>query len=517
MGSVRSGARFHVFMTGQRLLLINPPAVNGIKFTRQGRCQEREDVLGTTKPPYTLVVIASLLRQRGVAFRLFDQTASELTTDEVIARLDRDGFHPTAIVFASTTPTLDADVAEMVRLKRHFHAPLFCFGPHASAAAGESMARAPEVDGMFVGEPEDDVVALAMRDRLDVLNGIPGLTYRRHGEVVPHATQGVFAGFAGMPFPAWDLLPLEKYTLPLEGKPYVLVETSRGCPYTCDFCVAPIHQGHKFRERDATAIVDEMEEAKRTLGVTYFYLWGDTVTLNAKSFTRFCDELIARNLGVHWFGNARADNLVNPEFVRKLRASGCWMLSMGIESESEDVRKDMVKRLEEQKVRAAFRNLRDAGIKSFAFFIYGYPGETPATMERTTDYAIELDPDFANFYPAVPYPGTDLYAKVKREGLLASDDWSRMEYSYYVMRGNGLDETTVMRAIQRARRRFFLRPAYVARHGTDLVRLLFTKQHVVRDALSKFLFGNPVTASPRPPHGGDGGGRVGEAAASASR
>ena len=95
-----------------------------------------------------------------------------------------------------------------------------------------------------------------------------------------------------MPFPAWDLLPLEKYTLPLEGVPYVLVETSRGCPYTCDFCVAPIHQGHKFRERDAKAIVDEMEQAKRTLGVSHFYLWGDTVTLNQKSFSRFCDELV---------------------------------------------------------------------------------------------------------------------------------------------------------------------------------------------------------------------------------
>ena len=143
---------------------------------------------------------------------------------------------------------------------------------------------------------------------------------------------------------------------------------------------------------------------------------------------------------------------------------------MGIESESEDVRKDMVKRLEEQKVRAAFRNLREAGIKSFAFFIYGYPGETAESMERTTAYALDLDPDFANFYPAVPYPGTDLYEKAKREGLLASEDWSLMEYSYYVLRGNGLDEASVMGAIQRARRKFFLRPKYLARHAGDLVQ-----------------------------------------------
>jgi hypothetical protein len=70
----------------ERVLLINPPAIDGIKFTRQGRCQEREEVLGTTKPPYTLVVIAALLRARGIACRVIDQTASNIPTAEVIPR-----------------------------------------------------------------------------------------------------------------------------------------------------------------------------------------------------------------------------------------------------------------------------------------------------------------------------------------------------------------------------------------------------------------------------------------------
>ena len=478
----------------ERVLLINPPAIDGIKFTRQGRCQEREEVLGTTKPPYTLVVIAALLRARGIACRVIDQTASNIPTAEVIATLDREGFRPTMILFPSTTPTLDADVLEMRVLKAHYAAPMFCFGPHASTVPQLSMERAPDVDGMFVGEPEDGVLALVTRGDRSSLAGIPGLTYRdAAGAIVAHTSHGSFTGFAEMPIPAWDMLNLGDYTLPLEGKPYILIETSRGCPYTCDFCVAPIHQGHKFRERDATRLVDEMEYAVKTLGVKHFYLWGDTVTLNAKSFVKFCDELIARNIGARWFGNARADNLVDPAFVQKLRDSGCWMLAMGIESESEEVRKDMVKRLEEQKVRTAFRNLRATGIKSFAFFIYGYPGETLESMDRTTAYAIDLDADFANFYPAVPYPGTDLYDKAKREGMLVSDDWTRMEYSYYLLRFGDINETTVMAALQRARRRFFLRPRYIARNFGDLVKLAFTKRHIVADVLGQFLFGNPIT------------------------
>jgi radical SAM superfamily enzyme YgiQ (UPF0313 family) len=280
----------------------------------------------------------------------------------------------------------------------------------------------------------------------------------------------------------------------------VIVETSRGCPYACDFCVAPIHQGHKFRERNAKALVDEIERSYRDLGVQFFYLWGDTVTLNVKSFSAFCDELIARQLPIHWFGNARADNLIDPAFVHRLKRAGCWMLALGIESESDDVRKNMVKRLERQKIQTAFRNMRDAGIKSFAFFIFGYPGETLRTMDQTTEYAIELDPDFANFYPAVPYPGTALYAKCEREGLLGpeTDDWSKMEYSYYLLRGNGLDESVVMQAINRAKRRFFIRPGYVARHLGDVARLALTKQELVWQVFRRTVLGTRVVDATTP-------------------
>jgi radical SAM superfamily enzyme YgiQ (UPF0313 family) len=354
------------------------------------------------------------------------------------------------------------------------------------------MTRAAGIDGMFVGEPEDAVLALAALESTDRLDEVPSLTFRRGSEVVPHRAHGSFTGFLNAPYPAWDLLDLNRYRVPLADRPYVIVETSRGCPYSCDFCVAPIHQGHKFRERSAQALVDEIERGYREFGLQFFYLWGDTVTLNVKTFSAFCEELIARRLPIQWFGNARADNLGDLSFVQRLKASGCWMLALGIETESEDTRKDMMKRLEGQKIRTAIRNMRAAGVKSFGFFILGYPGETPANLDRTIDYALDLDPDFANFYPAVPYPGTDLYAKAKRDGLLASEDWSRMEYSYYLLRGNGLDEPTVMAAINRARRRFFLRPTYLVRHTGDVLRIAASKWKVVWQVAPRMMFGRRV-------------------------
>ncbi len=481
-------------MLGRQTLLINPPLINGVAFTRQGRCQEREDVLGTTKPPYTLALLGALLRNAGHDVRLIDATAERLDMSQVAQRLDADGFSPTLIVFPTTTPTLDADVAALSVLKTRFRAPLFCFGPHASTTPAESMARAVAVDGMFVGEPEDGVMQLAGLDSLDRLAEVPNLTWRNGGAVVPHRAHGTFTGFLDAPYPAWDLLKLDRYSLPLVDKPYVLVETSRGCPYSCDFCVAPIHQSHKFRERSAKVLVDQIERSYRELGIEFFYLWGDTVTLNVKSFTAFCDELIARNLPIQWFGNARADNLTDPAFVHRLKRAGCWMLALGIESESEEIRKDMVKKLERKKIETAFANMRAAGIKSFAFFIYGYPGETAQTMNQTTRYAIDLDPDFANFYPAVPYPGTALYDKCVRDGLLRPEDadWSKMEYWYYLLRGHELNDRLVMDAINTAKRRFFLRPGYIARHAGDVVKLAMSKQAIVWQVLTRTVFGSKV-------------------------
>ena len=119
------------------------------------------------------------------------------------------------------------------------------------------------------------------------------------------------------------------------------------------------------------------------------------------------------------------------------------------------------------------------------------PAKRSRRWNGTTRYAIELDPDFANFYPAVPYPGTALYEKCVREGWLKPEDaeWTRMEYSYYMLHGNGLDERTVMEAINRAKRRFFLRPSYITRHLGDVARLALTKQAIVWQVLSRTILG----------------------------
>ena len=361
-------------------------------------------------------------------------------------------------------------------LKARTGAPIVSFGPHASAAPDAAIARATGVDGLLIGEPEEGAAALAGLAPGGDWRAVDNLLFRDRGAIVRHRASGRFAGFAQAAGPDWTGVDFSHYRLPLVNAPYALVETSRGCPYTCDFCVAPIHQGRTFRARAAERVVAEIARGVAERDLRYFYLWGDTVTLNLKTFGTLADALIASRLRIRWLANARADNLADPRFVNKLRASGCWMLSFGVEAWSPDSRDAMQKRLGQAAIRAAVANLKAAGIFSFAFFILGYPGETRVSMERTIDYASELDVDFAGFYPAVPYPGTVMGDRAAAAGWLTPpDDWSRLEYSHYAMRDGDLDEATVLGMIARARRRFFLRPGYLARHAWDLARVAMTK------------------------------------------
>ena len=213
----------------------------------------------TTKPPYTLALGAALFRERGWSVRLDDLTATARSVEDLIARLDADQFHPTLIVFPSTTPTLEADAAEMAKLKARYGAPVFGLGAFASTTPLESMERAPVVDGFFIGEPEDGLLALGALDSLSDLDTIPSLTFRRQGQIVPHRAHGTFTGF--LDCTVSGVGPARSGRSPASGRQQIVRpgRNVEGLSVFMRLCVAPIHQGHKFRERSAKALVDEIE------------------------------------------------------------------------------------------------------------------------------------------------------------------------------------------------------------------------------------------------------------------
>ncbi|RME56401.1 radical SAM protein [Candidatus Parcubacteria bacterium] len=446
-----------------RVLLLNPPPVKGVRYTRESRCQEQESVLGTVKPPLTLAILASILRNRQIDFLLVDANIERLSVSQILQRLSMQSFRPDLIVMATTTPTILSDMVVARALKNVLGAKIVAFGPHVSGAPMATLGEYPWLDAVIVGEPEWPVEQICLASNLDDLKEAPGILLQKElherGACVPARVQDINL----LPYPAWDLLPLEKYTLPFVNEPYLLVETSRGCPPACNFCVVPLTHGRVFRQRDAHDIVDEIQYGYENFGIRYFNLWADTFTMRQRFLLDFSQEMLERSLPVYWFANTRIDTLSSLEVVRQLRASGCWMLSVGIEVADDNIRYGLSKKFTKEHVHKVIGWLRETGIISVSFFILGYLGENVDTMKMTIDFALDVDPDFAAFYPAVPYPGTPFYAEIERRGWLATKDWSRYNYSDYVINNHALTRTTVLQLQKEAYRRFYLRPRVVWR------------------------------------------------------
>ena len=191
-------------------------------------------MLGTTKPPvladrHRVAVATAGHRLPGDR----PDRRARRRPQSVIDRLDAEVVRPGLIVFCSTTPTLAFDVSEMVTLKRRYGAPLVCFGPHASAAAGRvdgARARRRRHDrGRTRGRGGRHRPARIAGRRLR--DPRRGAAPQRHG-VAPRRTRACSRGSSTCRRRRGTCCRSKRYRLPLVNEPYVLIETSRGCPYT---------------------------------------------------------------------------------------------------------------------------------------------------------------------------------------------------------------------------------------------------------------------------------------------
>ena len=449
-----------------KVLIIEPPDPPGERYTREMRCQERREVLGTLKPPLTPALLCALFEREGVPFAALEGLSAEAARAELRKR----NFDPDLILFPTCTPTVSRDMEFAARLKRGTAARTAAFGSHTSGAPELTLEQFPELDIAIVGEPEETALELVrVLGEGRALESVPGVVCRdANGAITAAPARAGVADLDALPMPEWRHFELSRYRVPLFGKKFLLVEISRGCPHGCGFCVVPLTHGGKVREKSPERIVEEIAFMKKTHGVSFFYFWGDTAIYRRGHVEEMCELLIKEKTNIEWISNTRPEAVTDSSIAQLLRRGGCLMLSMGAESADPGVLDAMGKKLDPGALRRAVRLLRGAGIRSFVFFMFGYPGETKATMKKTADFAIELDPDYANFSPVTPYPGTPLYRKCVEQGLLASDEWRRVDYSDYVLNPPGLPRDTVMRMVRRARRRFYMRPALFARAIRDL-------------------------------------------------
>ena len=447
-----------------RVSLINPAF-----STIYGPYQYAARVGATPQMPLGLCYLAGAARRAGHEVQLIDAEAEGYAReDDLIDEIE--SFRPDAVGFTATTPLIPevADLTKKVK-RRLPGAFTIVGGVHVSSVLEQiySDRYAPEADVCVYGEGENTLVAVLKAHEAGApLEGVPGILFRRNGEVVktPSAEPPVLDD---LEIPARDLLKVDRYQWSIPGKGIQAVTsliTMRGCPFQCAFCEVSKIFPMKVRYRSDDAVVDEIELIQRQFGIRHLMIQDDTLTLSRKHSLALAKRIRERGVRLTFEGYTRAD-LVDEELLVTLKEAGLVRLSFGVESGSDEILKAIRKGTTTEMYRMAYKLCKKIGIETRCSFMIGHPHETKETVKKTIAYINSLDVYQAYVNVATPYPGTELY-EMARDGVgglkLLSTDWK--EYRRYgnpVIEVNDLTAQDLKRLQRHAYLRFYLRPRII--------------------------------------------------------
>ena len=445
-----------------KVLFINPPADRGVRMQREGRCMQHAGTWSSVWSPLSLACCAAVLREAGHEVGITDCIAENISFRGLEGVVGN--FAPELAVINTATPSIVSDLyaADTAR-KVNSRIRTAVIGVHVTALPEEVLRAGRSVDFAVRGEPEMTVMKLcgALAGGGDAWD-VDGISYMKDGSVVHNGPAPFITDLDALPYPAYDLIKTEKYTLPFSGDKFLLVSAGRGCPHRCGFCTEHVYYGSRLRLRTPAGPADEVLHWRDALGVRSFFFWSPGFTLDRANCAGLAEELLRRNAGVEWMCNSRVDD-VDGELLALFRRAGCRTIGFGIESGDDEVLRGMRKGIDTAESAAAVRAAKEAGLEVVANVVVGHPGDSEASIRRTIHFVKRLGVDYAQFYCAVPFPGTQLYSDAKKNGRLASEDWRRYEQSYSVLNLEGLTPKRIMKLRKRAFREFYLRPGTVLR------------------------------------------------------
>lgn len=439
-----------------KVFLLNPPTLDGENFIREGRCTQEEGIWSTVWPPVSLCTLAAMLRAENIEVHLRDCSASGLKLEELMSQMK--SISPDIIIWSTGTPSIISDLKIAEIFKAHFPTTKTAvFGTHVTALDEKVLNANSDIDFIIRNEPEETAVELikAIKDQRDIKT-IEGLSFIEKGRFLCNPTRDFIGDLDSMPMPAWDLINIEDYKLPLINEKYLIVAPLRGCPYSCSFCTCQTYYGKKLRKKKVSLVVDEIEFNKKHYGVDHIFFWAETFVLDRNYIKDLCNEMLKRKVNIRWVSNSRTD-IITQDLMNLMAKSGCFMMSFGIETGNQEVLDLTKKGTKVNQARECIEWAREAGITTVGHFILGLPGETKESMEQTIQYAKEVGVHFAQFYHAVPFPGSRLYNEALEKGWVSDQSFDRFRQDSPMMEINGLKAEVIEKYQKRAMSEFYLR------------------------------------------------------------
>jgi anaerobic magnesium-protoporphyrin IX monomethyl ester cyclase len=394
-------------------------------------------------PPLGVTYVAAAFESAGAEVRIFDYIVSEFTAKKLKAEID--AFRPHVV--GSTSVTLNfPGAAEIVCMAKQHRPSLITVmgGPHVSFDASRILLNYPEIDLIVRGEGEQTIAEL-MSAEMDpaAWEDIRGLTFRRDGQITATDSRPFIEDLDTLPLPARHLLPLSRYQA--LGYPISII-TSRGCPYSCIFCLGRRMVGNRVRQRSASLVVDEIEQIL-AYGINRINVADDLFVSHRGKVREVCGEILRRSLRFAWSAFARV-NTVDLDTLVLMRKAGCDSVSFGVESGNPEILERIGKGITREQVREAVSMCRTAGIIAHTSFIAGLPGETPDTLRETEAFASSLG-SLYGYHHLAPFPGTTVRDEVEKYDLeILTDDWTLYDANHAIVRTSSLSPTDIERFVK---------------------------------------------------------------------
>jgi anaerobic magnesium-protoporphyrin IX monomethyl ester cyclase len=503
------------------VLLVNPPTPDGGLWIRTQHRVGRRTRENMVWPQVSLAQMAAILSPT-YKVGVVDANAERMGWGEFVGEIER--YEPKYYVTQVTAPTLENDMYGCF-LARARGAKTIGFGTHVTPIPVETMRAYPSLDYVLVGEPD-----LTLRDLIDHLEGkveerpegverlfashdegyrpsvgeggavemggIKGLAWRGGGEVRVNLPRPFIADLDEMPMPKHELLPLEKYRMPMIKGPFTFVVTSRGCPAGCTYCIKHVSYQYSTRLRSPKLLMEELWGLKEQ-GINNIHMYADLFTVNREQVMELCERMIEEEIGIRWTCNSRVD-YVDEEMLRQMGRAGNWLISWGIESGNEQILKHARKGAYPDKAERALRWAKGAGIKNWGYFIIGLPGETEETIRETIEFAKKLPLDIALFHVAAPYPGTPFFFEVVKEGWFRKGTrWEQVDMDKgTVLDYPGLSAERLLYWQKRAFREWAMRPGPMMTYLKMLVSDRSTFKSAISVGLQHLSWASTDTGSP---------------------
>jgi len=360
-----------------------------------------------TIPHAGIAYLSAILKKSGHETGLVDMRI-HASNDYLFDKIE--SFKPDMIgmTTASIGYKMAYDIIDSLKTK-YPQTPVAIGGSYASTVHSRILEDT-KIDYVIYGEGEQTFLDLANgKDPKD----IHGLIYRKDGEITMNTPYPLEQDLDKLPFPDYDIFELDK----MLEKRIPLVST-RGCPNRCTFCSIQLVMGHPFRTRSPENVVEEIKYWHKR-GYDTFEFSDDNFTFNMPRAEKICDLIIESGMKLKIiFGNGLRADRVNPTLIKKLKAAGTSWIAYSLESGNAESLKLLKKDLTLDQLKKSVEDTKAVGIEVQVNFIIGNPGETFEHFLQDLKIAEELDADQLRFYNMIPYPGTEMYEWVKKNGKL---------------------------------------------------------------------------------------------------